>query len=104
LEEIMIIAMSSESAESRKLQVFFGHEHHRADVTRRIGSLVDAWLMQQYRPGPDAGAVRRAERRLHEAIKASPLHGKILSFAGLNLWVDDQTPEGVVRAQECINL
>ena len=66
--------------------------------------MIDVWLKCQSEPHPDPYAARRAERKLHDAIKAGPLSGQILSFAGLNLWVDDRTPDGSVMSQESISI
>ncbi len=85
-------------------RLFLAPEADLDDDTDRVGSLADAWLASQNRNPPDAQAVRRVERKLHDAIKAGPLFGKILSFAGLNLWVDERTADGLVMSQECMNL
>ena len=73
-----------ESPRSGPYQVFRGPGDDFADETRRIGVLINAWLESQDDSPPGSQAVRRIERKLHVAIKASPLFGKILSFAGLN--------------------
>jgi hypothetical protein len=86
------------------LRVFRAPEDDRVDEARHIGSLVDTWLKSRDGSRPGAGLARRGERKLHEAIKAGPLYGKILSFAGLNIWVDEWTSDGVVMSQECVNL
>ena len=49
---------------------------------RHIVSLVNTWLESLDESRPDARSARRGERKLHDAIKASSLYGKILSFAG----------------------
>jgi len=94
----------ADSKQSAGLHVFASHEDNQDDEIRRIGGLVDAWLIPQYQPEPNREAASRFERKLHAAIKTSSLHGKVLSFAGLNIWVDDRTPDGVVQSQEAINL
>jgi hypothetical protein len=86
------------------LRLYAGRKDGRQAEIRRVGFLVDAWVMAQEQPVPDPEEVSKFERRLHDAIKRSSLHGLILSFAGLNLWVDERTPEGVVEMQESINL
>jgi hypothetical protein len=93
-----------ESPQAKLYQVFPGPEDDLAEESRHIGFLVDAWLKSQDECGTDARAASRSERRLHDAIKAGPLYGKVLSFAGLNLWVDDRTSEGLVESQESISL
>ena len=90
--------------ETTPLQLFVSREDLREDELRRIKVLVDEWLVLQYEPEPDATAIRKKERKLHVLIKASGVYGMVLNFAGLNLWVDDRTPEGVVESQEAINL
>jgi hypothetical protein len=94
----------SESPQSDLFHVFRGPEPHFAEESRRIGFLVDVWLTKREESGPNAQAARRVERKLHDAIKGGPLYGKILSFAGLNLWADDRTSEGRVELQESISL
>jgi hypothetical protein len=105
--EMIVIHRMTAGPDSRKpdcFPVFCGQEEKGDDEIRRIGNLVDAWLMQQYQSEPNTEAASRFERKLHTAIKTSSLHGKVLSFAGLNIWVDDRTPDGVVQSQEAINL
>lgn len=85
-------------------RVFRAPEDDGPDEIRHIGSLVNTWLESLDESRPDARSARRGERELHDAIKASSLYGKILSFAGLNLWVDDRTLDGLVMLQECVNL
>jgi hypothetical protein len=94
----------SELPQSQLYQVYRSPEDDVADACPRIGRLVDRWLQLQEESGPNAPAARRIERRLHDAIKAGPLYDRILSFAGLNLWVDGRTPEGRVEMQESISL
>jgi hypothetical protein len=98
------ITAQPDSRKSGCFPVFSGQEDKRDDEICRISTLVDAWLMPQYQSEPNLEAASRFERRLHTAIKTSSLNGKILSFAGLNIWVDDRTPDGVVQSQEAINL
>ncbi len=81
-----------------------GPDDDRADEARQIGALINCWLLSLDETRPDARSARRSERKLHDAIKASQLYGKILSFAGLNIWVDKQTSDGLVMSQECMNL
>jgi hypothetical protein len=94
----------SHPKESVSLRVFADQEDNRQVEVRRITILVDAWLMSQTRDSPSREAASRAERKLHNAIKASPLFDRVLSFAGLNIWIDARTPDGVVESQEAINL
>lgn len=94
----------SDSKDSGRLSVFVSQEDNRDDELGRIGTLVDAWLIPQYLPEPNLEAAGRFERKLHAAIMASSLRGKVLTFAGLNLWVNDRTPVGIVESQEAINL
>ncbi len=94
----------SKSPQAWPFPVFRGPEDDLSDENRRIGILIDSWLNSRSEPRPHAQAARRAERKLHDAIKAGPLFGKILSFAGLNLWVDDRTSDGLVMMQESINI
>jgi hypothetical protein len=102
----MILRMKSPcSSFSRvNLQILIAPGDNPGDEAEQIGALVNTWLGAQEKPRPNARFVRREERKLHEAIKNSSLRGKILTFAGLNLWVDDGTPDGVVESQEAINL
>ncbi|WP_435007798.1 hypothetical protein P12x_005063 [Tundrisphaera lichenicola] len=86
------------------VRIFKGPDDELDRAIGRIGSLVNSWLNLQAEPGPDPIASIRAERRLHSAIKSSPFFGKILSFAGLNIWVNERTSEGLVESQESINL
>jgi hypothetical protein len=79
-------------------------EDDLADEVRYIRSLADVWVRSRDGVRPNARSVRVNERKLHDAIKASPFFGKILGFAGLNLWVDEQTMDGLVMSQEGINL
>jgi hypothetical protein len=93
-----------ERPRSGNYQVFREPEDHFADEVHRIEFLLNAWLMSRDKSLPTPLGSSRVERKLHDAIKASPLYGKILSFAGLNLWVDDRTSDGLVTIQESINL
>src|SRR6185312_10996793 len=104
VEAIMILGIKAQadSIEFNNLHVFVGQEEDRDDEIRRIGALVNSWLMPLYRPVTDIEAARWYERKLHAAIKASSLYRKILNFAGLNIWVDDRTPDGFVESQEAI--
>jgi hypothetical protein len=94
----------SESPQRELYQVVRGPEDEYVDETRHIKILVDAWLKSLDESRPKSRAACRIERELYDSIKASPLYGKILSFAGLNIWVDERTPDGVVVVQESINL
>jgi hypothetical protein len=94
----------SETPRSGLYQVFRSPEEEFADETHRIGLLIDTWLKSQNESRPNAQAASRVERKLHDAIKGGPLYGKILSFAGLNLWVDDRTSDGLVMMQESISI
>jgi hypothetical protein len=94
----------SDSEISNSLHVFEVQEDNQDDDVHQIGTLVDAWLMPQYQPSPDFEAARVVERTLHAAIKRSTLYGLVLSFAGLNIWVNARTPDGIVESQEAINL
>jgi hypothetical protein len=94
----------SECPRSQAFQVYSGPTEDFSEMRRRIGILVDAWLTSRDESGPDARATARIERKLHDAIKAGPFFGKVLSFAGLNLWVDDRTSAGLVELQESISL
>lgn len=106
LNAIMTLRDASRSGSPRSLpyRVFRDPDADLVEETHRIASLANVWLVSQDRPRADPLATRRVERRLHDAIKASPLFGKVLSFAGLNLWVDDRTSDGLVMCQECVNL
>jgi hypothetical protein len=94
----------STTSTSKPIQLYVIQEDPREDELRRIKNLVDQWLGLQYVPEPDSSAIRRKEQKLNSAIKNSSLYGMILNFAGLNIWVDDRTPDGVVEMQESINL
>jgi hypothetical protein len=96
--------IQSESSQPKSFQVFRGPEDEFAIEASRIKILINAWLMSQDGSRCNSHAASRIERKLHDRIKAGPLHCKILSFAGLNFWVDDQTSDGLVIAQESINL
>ena len=102
----MIHGMKSRSHPNKSgcLRIFSDQEDNRKDEIRRITTLVDAWLMSQSRNEPNCESASRAERKLHDAIKASSLFDRVLTFAGLNIWVDARTPDGVVESQEAINL
>jgi hypothetical protein len=106
VEAMMVHGMQSRSHSNKSgnLRVFADHEDNRREEIRRITTLVDAWLMSQYQAGSNRGGASRAERKLHTAIKNGPFYDKVLSFAGLNIWVDTRTPDGVVESQEAINL
>src|SRR5579871_2294471 len=92
----------SKSPRSQHFQVYGGPEEDFGEVRRRIRLLVDAWLTSRDQSGPSSQAAARIERKLHDAIRSGPFFGKVLSFAGLNLWVDDRTSEGLVELQESI--
>jgi hypothetical protein len=85
-------------------RVFSEPENNFDEQARRIRYLANAWLVSRERSRPNARSTSKIERRLHDAIKASPLHCKILSFAGMNLWVDDRTPDGLVKSQEFMSI
>ncbi len=87
-----------------ELRLFDVPNDDRQVEIRRVARLLDSWLMAQESPAPDPEAVHKVECKLHASIKNSSLFGSVLSFAGLNLWVDERTPEGVVEIQESINL
>ena len=87
-----------------KFHIFLPPEDGQVVDARRLGKLVDRWLVMTSKGNPDALAGRRAEKALHAAIKEGSFYGKILSFAGLLVWVDDRTSDGRVNSQEAINL
>jgi hypothetical protein len=94
----------SEPPQREPYQVFRGPEDEFVEENRGIKMLVNAWLKSRDESRPKSQAARRIERKLSDSIKASPLYGNILSFAGLNIWVDERTPDGLVVVQESINL
>ena len=93
-----------ETIPSSPIHLFVSEEEKREDELHRIKTLVNEWLRLQYEPEPDLLAIRGKERRLHALIKGSGVYGMILNFAGLNIWVDDRSPDGMVESQEAINL
>jgi hypothetical protein len=94
----------STTSQLQPIRLYLVRDDTREDELRRIKNLVNEWLGLQYEPEPDPRAIRRKEQKLNSAIKGSSLSGMILNFAGLNIWVDDRTPDGVVEMQESINL
>ena len=102
----MILRIKSRDAPAtaHHFQILGVPEGDTGDESEQIGALVNRWLGAREKPRPNAVIVKRVERKLHDAIKQSLLRGKILTFAGLNLWVNDGTPDGVVESQEAICL
>ena len=100
---IQIIPCST-TLQPKRLRLFVGRDDRREVELGRIKFLVDEWLVLREESPADAAAIRRKEDKLHSTIKASHVYGRVLNFAGLNLWVDDRSPDGVVEMQEAINL
>src|SRR4051812_48944612 len=88
----------------RPYPVFRGPDNDHEQEGRRVAILVDRWLMSLEECLPGSPAALKLERTLHEAIKSGPFFGKVLTFAGLNLWVDEWTSTGRVELQESISL